>query len=157
MSPFAYCPLVWMFCSRQADNLLNATHFKALRVRFNDFTSSFDNLLKKSESISIHTKNLQLMLSKVYKTLNHLNPPMMWEFFEYKTFNKYSLRRGNNLEIPTARSTSAVNSFDFRAVMAWNQLSDNIKCADTLSEFNTKVRKIKIYCTCVNCTFQCMR
>ena len=148
---------MWMFCSRQADSLLNATHFKALRVRFNDFTSSFDDLLKKSESVSTHTKNLQLMLSVVYKTLNHLNPPMMWEFFEYKASNKYSLRRGNNLEIPTARSTRAVNSFDFRVVMAWNQLSDNIKCAYTLSDFNTKVRKTNIYCTCVNCTSQYMR
>ena len=33
MSTFNYCPLVWMFCSKQASNLLNATHKKALRVR----------------------------------------------------------------------------------------------------------------------------
>ena len=94
------------------------------------------------------------MLSEVYKTLNHLYPPMMWEFFEYKASNKYSLRRGNNLKIPTARSTRVVNSFDFKAIMAWNQLSDKIKCTFTLSDFNTKVRKIKIYCTSVNCTSQ---
>ena len=87
------------------------------------------------------------MLCEVYKTLNRLNPPMMWEFFEYKAPNKYSLRRGNNLEIPTACSTRAVNSFDFRVVMAWNQLSENTKCAYSLREFNTKVQKIKIFCT----------
>ena len=62
MSPFAFCPLVWMFCSRQADSLLNATHYKALRVTEDNFTSSFDDLLKKSKSVSIHTKNLKLTL-----------------------------------------------------------------------------------------------
>ena len=30
MSSFNYCPLVWMFCSKMAHNLINKTHHKAL-------------------------------------------------------------------------------------------------------------------------------
>ena len=41
MYPFNYCPLVWMFCSWQAFNLLNRTHYKALQARYNNFTDSF--------------------------------------------------------------------------------------------------------------------
>jgi len=37
MSPFNYCPLVWMFCSRRAHNLINKTHHKALCAKQNTF------------------------------------------------------------------------------------------------------------------------
>ena len=94
MSPFSYCPLVWMFCSRQANNMINITHYKALRVRFNDFSSTFEELLDKANSNSIHTLNLRLMLCEVYKTLNRINPPIMWDTFKFKETNKYTLRRG---------------------------------------------------------------
>ena len=40
MSPFNYCPLLWMFCSKQGHNLLKKTHSKALRARLDDFSSS---------------------------------------------------------------------------------------------------------------------
>ena len=45
MSPFNYCPLLWMFCSRPAFKLSNETHHKALKVRFTDFKASFEDLL----------------------------------------------------------------------------------------------------------------
>ena len=60
MSPFNYCPLVWMYCSKQAHSLLANIHKKALRARFNDFTLAYDEFLQKSELVSIHVRNLQL-------------------------------------------------------------------------------------------------
>ena len=38
-SQFGYCPLVWMFCSRQEDNLINHLHEKALRIVYNPHKS----------------------------------------------------------------------------------------------------------------------
>ena len=32
-SQFNYCPLVWMFCSRQSNNLINKVHERGLRLR----------------------------------------------------------------------------------------------------------------------------
>ena len=45
MSPFNYCPLVWMFCSKMAHNLIDKTHHKALCARFNTFDATFEELL----------------------------------------------------------------------------------------------------------------
>ena len=152
MSPFNYCPLVWMFCSKQANTLLNSTHFKGLRARYSDFSSTFDELLQISNSTYIHSKNLRLMLFEVYKTVNHLNPEIMWDSFNVKKVNKYTLRRGENLEIPLARTTRAKNSFDFRAIMAWNQLAAKVKNASSLNKFKAHVKNISIYCECINCS-----
>ena len=152
MSPFNYCPLVWMFCSKQANSLINATHLKALRARYNNFSSTFEELLEGSHSLTIHSKNLHLMLGEVYKTLNHLNPQIMWDSFRDTVTNKYNLRRGQNLRIPIARTTQATNSFDFRAAMAWNHLSAKIKAAPSLSEFIASIKNVSIHCECINCS-----
>ena len=80
-----------MYCSKQAHNLLANTHKKALRARYNNFTLSYDELLQKSESVSIHAKNLQLMVCEIYKTVNYLNPKIMWDSFIYKEPNKCCL------------------------------------------------------------------
>ena len=41
-SQFGYCPLVWMFHSRQLNNRINKIHERALRIVHNDFCSTFN-------------------------------------------------------------------------------------------------------------------
>ena len=151
MSPFNYCPLVWMFCSKKAFKLLNKTHHKALNARFGNYQTSLEDLLDFSESINIHTQHLRALALEIYKTVNRLNPEIMWDAFKVKAPNKYELRRGSTLNVPKARTTRAINSFDFRAAMAWNQLPLSLKLAKDESEFKTLLKSEKVYCKCVNC------
>ena len=44
-SQFSYCPLVWMFCSRTSNNMINKIRERALRVILNDHESYFETLL----------------------------------------------------------------------------------------------------------------
>ena len=67
MFPFNYCPLLWIFCSKQANKLIDEAHFRALRVRFNDFSSSFEKLLVKSNCKRIHSRNLEPLVTEVSK------------------------------------------------------------------------------------------
>ena len=61
-SQFSYCPLVWMFHSRTLNNRINKIYEKALRLVYkNETFFSFDDLLKKDKSVSIHQKNLQIL------------------------------------------------------------------------------------------------
>ena len=153
MYPFNYCPLVWMFCSRQAFNLLNRTHYKALQARYNNFTDSFEELnsLDESNSRSIHNRNLQILVCEVFKTLNQTNPEIMWDSFNFKDPHKYSLRSDQTLVIPRARTTRATNFLDFRASMAWNHLPSKVKTAKSQSEFCGLIKRQSIYCKCINC------
>ena len=44
LSHFNYCPLLWMYCSRKSRKLIENIHERALRVAYNDFESSFENI-----------------------------------------------------------------------------------------------------------------
>lgn len=151
LSTFNYCPLVWMFCNKQAHNIINSTHFWALRAKENNFTDSFEQLLVKTNSANIHTRNLRLLMFEVFKSLNKLNPEIMWDTFVQKT-TAYRLRSGSSLHIPRVSTVSGLNSFDFRASLAWNYLPADVKDLSTIGAFRTTILKTKIYCNCKLCS-----
>ena len=57
-SQFSYCPLVWMFCSRKMNRKMNYIHERALRLVYNDYTSTFKELLKEDKTLSFHHRNI---------------------------------------------------------------------------------------------------
>ena len=59
ISQFNYCPLVWMFHTKQLNNRINSLHEKALRVTYQDRYSSFSELLDLDKSVSIHYRNIK--------------------------------------------------------------------------------------------------
>ena len=71
---FKYCPLTWMFCSRSCNNKINKLHERALRVVYDDYESSFDVLLNKNKSFSIHHQNIQKLMIEVYTCLDKASP-----------------------------------------------------------------------------------
>ena len=73
MSNFSYCPLIWLFCIKGANNEINRTHKRALRALYGDCESMFEELLDRDKSKTIHKKNLQILMTEVYRTINHLN------------------------------------------------------------------------------------
>ena len=63
-SQFNYCPLVWMFCSRQSNNLINKVHERRLKLRYKDETKDFQQILREENEITIHQRNLQVLMTK---------------------------------------------------------------------------------------------
>ena len=86
MSNFSYCPLIWLFCSKAANNEINRTHKRALRTLYRDYESTFEELLDRGDTKTTHKKNLQNLMVEIYKSMNHLNPEYMWDFFVKKMF-----------------------------------------------------------------------
>ena len=43
--------------------------------------SSFSTLLEKDTSVTIHAKNLQILMTEMFKTKEKLSPPFMKEIF----------------------------------------------------------------------------
>ena len=68
-SHFNYCPLVWMFCSRKSNNLINKVQERALRLITNDYQSSINILLDKCIEFSLHQRNLQALMIELYKII----------------------------------------------------------------------------------------
>ena len=72
-SRFGYYPLVWMFHSRRLSNRTNNIHERALRNVSRGRITSFEELLKKDKSVTIHQINLQIPATEIFKTKNVLN------------------------------------------------------------------------------------
>ena len=57
-SKFGYCSLVWMFHSRRLKNHINNIHERASQVVYRNHITSFEELLEKDKSVTIHQRNL---------------------------------------------------------------------------------------------------
>ena len=96
LSPFNYCPFVWMFCGKEGNRLIEQSHCRALRVLLNESDKSYQELLLECNTVALHTRNLLLMVTEVYKSLNRISPEIMLNIFTVK-HSKCSLRSGENL------------------------------------------------------------
>ena len=70
---FNYCLLIWMCHGRENNRKINRLHQKCLRTIYNNKQSSFDELLEKDRSVSIHERNLQFLATDMYKISNGLS------------------------------------------------------------------------------------
>ena len=64
-SQFNNCPLIWMFHSRTLNNKINRIREKALRTVHSDYNSSFNELLDKDDSFTIHQRNAQSLAIEI--------------------------------------------------------------------------------------------
>ena len=65
LSHFSYCPLIWLLCSKTANNDINRTHKRALRILYRDNGSTFEELLERDNTKTTHTKGLQKLMIEV--------------------------------------------------------------------------------------------
>jgi hypothetical protein len=151
-SQFSYCPLVWMFCSRQINRKINRIHERALRLVYKDYKSSFNELLKNDKSISIHHRNIHCVAIEMYKAKNDLSPPFMKEIFDLKCGP--STRKGDAFIRPRVNTVyKGDNSLRIYGPIVWNKmLPDNLKVCSSLSEFKNKIKSwIPENCLCRLC------
>ena len=100
LSMFRYCPLIWVFCSKTLNNIISKTHKKSLKVLYNIEEASLTELLAIDKSDTIHTQNLRVLVTEVFKSLNGLNPKFMQDLYEIK---KYSQRKDKCLVLPSSK------------------------------------------------------
>ena len=80
-SKFNYCPLTWMFPSRQLNNKINKLHERALRLVYKNPNISFQELLNFDNSFCIHHRNIQNLTIEMYKAKNKICPTLFQELF----------------------------------------------------------------------------
>ena len=77
-SNFQYCSLIWLFCSKAANDLISRTTKCATRITYNSYNEEMlYALLQRDGTLTIHKENLQKLMMEIYKTINLLSPPYM--------------------------------------------------------------------------------
>ena len=66
-----------MFHSLGFDNIISSLHESALRITYSNRSSSFKDLLKKGNSVSIHQRNIQALATEIFKVKNNIAPEIM--------------------------------------------------------------------------------
>merc|ERR1711928_31964 len=88
---------------RKMNDKINHIHERALRLVYQDYTSSFSDLLKKDNSLSFHHRNIHHVAIEMYKVKHDLSPPFMKEIFVHNS-NEKGTRSGDNFARPNVHS-----------------------------------------------------
>ena len=140
-SQFGYCPLVWMFHTRRSNNRINRLHERALRFTYEDFDSTFQELLVKDNSVSIHHRNLQVFATLLYKIINNLSPLIVKETFPIKGTSHYNLRSPTEFQARNIHTVRyGTESLSFLAPKIWALVPENIKNASSIELFKQKIK-----------------
>ena len=126
-SQFNYCPLTWMCHSRTMNNKINRLHERWLRIVYSDKTSSFERLLEKDGSATIHTRNLQNIAKEIFKVYKNLSPAIITDLSHVHE-NNYNLRHDSCFAIPNVKSVyHCTESLSNLGPRTWNLVSVKLK------------------------------
>ena len=131
---------------------VNKIHRRTLRVVYDDYNSTYEELLASHNYIFIHQKHLKHLVIEVYKSLTNLNLEFMWPFFKNKSI-PYNLRYGNIcILFPAQSSHYGINSAQFRGSLLWNNLPISVKESVSVKEFKQNLNHVqKMHCSCIAC------
>ena len=151
-SQFNYCPLVWMFHDRGLNNKINRLHERALRIIYRDDVSSFNDLLKRDGSVSIHHQNLQKLAIELFKVKHGVSKGIMNDLFAFNSRN-IVVRSKNDFTIPKINTVyKGEDSIRYLGPKIWNLIPTNLKHIKSLAKFKEEIRKwIPKDCPCRLC------
>ena len=119
---FSYCPLLWMLHDRYLNAKVYKIHERALRIVYKNTHADYEHLLNLDNAVSVHQRNLQYLMTEIYKTKNGRNPSFMRELFKPRDL-RYNLRNKNTLDIPKVRTTSyGIETVQFINRKLWQML-----------------------------------
>ena len=139
-SQFSYCPLVWMFCSRTLNNRINKLQERALRILYRDDISTYQQLLNKDKSVTIHDRNIQLLAIEMYKVKNKILPCTLSESVNIREIT-YNLRTKSDFQSykPTTvyYGTETLSNLGPKI---WQLIPSDIKDSPCVSSFKSKIK-----------------
>ena len=140
-SQFKYCPLAWMFYSRTTNNNINKLHERALRQVYDDYVSTFEELLEKGNSFTLHHYNIQTLCIELYKVFSGKSQTIFSDLFERKNIN-YNLRSQPDFLIPQVKCVyKGSKSLTYFGPIMWNLIPKEINNCDTLASVVSKIRQ----------------
>ena len=149
---FKYCALVWMFHGRQINDNKNELHENALRIVYNDTITSFEELLVKDNTFTIHHQNIQSLAIEMYKAVNNLPGGNLSEFFVRNNHN-YNLRSRSELTVPSINTVfKGQNSISYFGSVIWNSIPAELRGINSFQVFKSEIKAWRpTNCPCRPC------
>ena len=129
--------------SRSMNNKINRLHERYIRVIYNDKTSSFENLLAKDGCTIIHTRNLQVLATEMFKVHKNMSTELIQGLFWVRQTH-YNLRNPHHFAIPSVNfvyhGSESISNLGLRI---WNLVPDRLKEVNSISSFKNEIKRWK--------------
>ena len=129
-----------MFSTRAVNHKINRLRERALRTLLNDESSTFNDMLSKSNDTTIHVKNIQKLMIEFYKYLYGHSALIM------KVFTKrlliYNLRNCRQTLLLNPKTKKyGTDTIVYKATQLWSTLTTSYKNLPSLDLFNSEIKK----------------
>ena len=115
--------------------------------------TTFKDLLDKDKAVNIHTRNLQILVTEMFKAKIEELPSMMHEIFQIDDSNHFNLRK--NSRFKPGNSKTVYYGIEIISVLGpklWIILPDEYKNSTSLKEFKSKIKNwVPLNCPCRLC------
>ena len=106
---------------------------------YNDQISSFQELLDKDNSFTVHHFNIQSLAIEMFKVINNIAATIIDDLFT--KYRSYSLRSKSKFVVPSVRTVhNSQNSTQYYGPLIWNMIPGYIKDSETLYIFKGKTQ-----------------
>ena len=151
LSQFEYCSCIWHFTNVSEMKQIEKLQKRTLRHVYNDFSSTYGELLQMNNTCLMYVKRLKKIALEVYNIVNKNSPIYLHDMFLLRE-NTYNLR--NNFKSVSIPKFSCVKygkrTFKYEGAKLWNSLKD--KNMSSTRDFKKYLSDYFIpNCTCTNC------
>ena len=131
---------MWIFHSRKLNNRINNIQERSLRIIYEDYTSTFEELLEKDKSVTIHIRNVQILAIEHYKVVNNIAPEILKGVFPLKENNVYEL--DNPFKTRNVKTEmNGIRSLGYLGPKIWNIVPKELRQIDTIEAFKIEIKK----------------
>ena len=130
-----------MFHSRKLNSRVNKLNERALRIVYQDYASSFTELLEKDNSTTINKRNIQLLATELFEVKNGLLPPFRKKFFVENAQHYDGLRKKIKFKRNDGKAVyNGTETLIFLGPTIWEIVPDYIKKGSSFEEFKSKLK-----------------
>ena len=124
-----------------------------MHIKYNDYESSFEDLLVKDNSSTIHHRNIRLLAVEIFKIKNNISTQLVSEILEKRNIS-YNLRSQTEFVIENVNTVNfGKNSINILGPKIWNIIPDNIKNSKDINQFKKRVKTwMPVNCPCQICS-----
>jgi len=140
LSNFNYCPVIWHYCSEKKSIKMEKIQERALRFIYEDYDSSYEDLLQKSKLPSLKIRRIRTIAIETFKIIHRKSPQYLHDLIDIKA-RSYNFRSKNTAAVPRVRTTRyGLKSFRYNAAQIWNELPNHCRQESSFDQFRNIIQ-----------------